>query len=516
LCAAHATIGAMPNDTPAWVRDAIFYQVFPDRFAASDRVPKPGPLEPWDAPPTANGFKGGDLLGVVEHLDHIAGLGATALYLNPIFQSASNHRYHTYDYLRVDPLLGGDAALRELLDAAHDRGIRVVLDGVFNHTGRGFWPFHHVLETGGGSPYRRWFRFDDGRLDSGGAIDAYPAGNAAVWRGHARSELGYEAWWDIPALPKLNTDEPVVREYLFGVAEHWLRFGIDGWRLDVPGEIQDPDFWIEFRRRCRAVNPDAYLVGEVWDVDPAWVGGDRFDGLMNYPLAEAILGFVAGDSLDEPLLRTHEQYAKVERLDGAGFTARLDELMRAYDPTAIAAQLNVLGSHDTPRVLSILGGDRAALELAVVLQATLPGAPCVYYGDEIGLEGRLDPDSRRAFPWDPARWDHGILEATRAAFRVRAAEPVLRRGGIRFGDPSGRAIAFERVDDDARIAVGVNPGPEPARLTLARDARAGAEAEVIFRSGAPGSGSGVHINGNGLLDVELGGRSSVFVRVPGA
>src|SRR6185503_11844560 len=144
-------------DTPAWVRDAVFYQVFPDRFAASERVVKPGPLEPWDAPPTDYGFKGGDLLGIVEHLDHIAGLGANALYLTPVFQSASNHRYHTYDYLTVDPLLGGDAALRELLDAAHARGIRVVLDGVFNHVGRGFWPFHHLLESGGASPYRDWF-----------------------------------------------------------------------------------------------------------------------------------------------------------------------------------------------------------------------------------------------------------------------------------------------------------------------------------------------------------------------
>ena len=165
----------MSVDTPAWVRDAVFYQIFPDRFAASERVAKPGPLEPWDAPPTNHGFKGGDLLGIVEHLAYLEDLGVTALYLTPIFQSASNHRYHTYDYFTVDPLLGGDDALRELLDAAHARGMRVVLDGVFNHTGRGFWPFHHVLETGAGSPYRDWFHFDDaapGRRPA--ASDAYP------------------------------------------------------------------------------------------------------------------------------------------------------------------------------------------------------------------------------------------------------------------------------------------------------------------------------------------------------
>ena len=164
----------MSADTPAWVREAIFYQVFPDRFASSDRVHKPGRLQPWDAPPTLDGFKGGDLRGVTEHLGYLEDLGITALYLNPVFQSASNHRYHTYDYFAVDPLLGGDDALRELLDAAHDRGMRVVLDGVFNHTGRGFWPFHHILETGADSPYRGWFHIDQARLDSGQPLLAYP------------------------------------------------------------------------------------------------------------------------------------------------------------------------------------------------------------------------------------------------------------------------------------------------------------------------------------------------------
>ncbi len=164
----------MPIDTPDWVRDAVFYQVFPDRFASSPRVAKPGPLEPWDAPPTNHGFKGGDLLGIVERLPYLADLGITALYLNPVFAAAANHRYHTYDYFSVDPLLGGDGALRELLDAAHARGMRVVLDGVFNHTGRGFWAFHHVLENGAGSPYRDWFHFDPEVLEGRRPLRPYP------------------------------------------------------------------------------------------------------------------------------------------------------------------------------------------------------------------------------------------------------------------------------------------------------------------------------------------------------
>src|SRR5580765_2162823 len=187
----------MTVDTPDWVRDAIFYQIFPDRFAGSERVHKPGTLEPWDAPPTVNGFKGGDLRGITEHLGYLEDLGVTAIYLTPIFSSGSNHRYHTYDYFEVDPLLGGDDALRELLDTAHGRGMRVVLDGVFNHTGRGFFPFHHLMETGASSPYRHWFH-TDARLDAGRPLQAYPAS------GTAPSVFGYKAWWNLPALPKLN------------------------------------------------------------------------------------------------------------------------------------------------------------------------------------------------------------------------------------------------------------------------------------------------------------------------
>ena len=161
-------------DTPAWVRDAVFYQIFPDRFASSDAVPKPGPMEPWDAPPSVQGYKGGDLVGIAERLDELADLGITALYLTPVFASASNHRYHTDDYYQVDPLLGGNEALRQLLDRAHARSMRVVLDGVFNHCGRGFWRFHHVAETGAASPFRSWFHLDDERLAAGRPLSVYP------------------------------------------------------------------------------------------------------------------------------------------------------------------------------------------------------------------------------------------------------------------------------------------------------------------------------------------------------
>jgi neopullulanase len=462
---------ALSADTPAWVRDAVFYQIFPDRFAASRRVVKPGSLEPWDSPPTVHGFKGGDLLGIAEHLGYLEDLAITAIYLTPIFSSAANHRYHTYDYLSVDPLLGGDAALRELLDAAHDRGMRVILDGVFNHTGRGFWPFHHVLENGAASPYTGWFHLDEAALRAGRPLQAYPPAGT-----HA-SALGYEAWWGLPALPKLNTDEPQVREYLFGVAEHWLRFGIDGWRLDVPTEIADEAFWQEFRTRCRAIRPDAYLVGEIWSVAPEWVLGDRFDALMNYPLCEAILGYVGGSALNMAVVRAHHEYAaNIRRLDGRAFASRVRELAGVYDPSVVASQLNLLGSHDAPRMRTVLGGDVARVRLAVLLQATLPGAPSVYYGDEVGLVGGNDPECRGAFPWDRTSWEPGLHDTVRGLLRLRLNEPALRDGPLAVVGAAESAVAFERGSGAARFVVAVNPGDAPLRL------------DVRFADAPPGAG----------------------------
>lgn len=489
----------MTADTPAWVRDAVFYQIFPDRFAASDRVRKPGPMEPWDTPPTTHGFKGGDLVGIAERLPYLADLGVTALYLTPIFSSASNHRYHTYDYFTVDPLLGGNDGLRTLLDAIHERGMRLLLDGVFNHTGRGFWPFHHVLETGIDSPYRSWFHVDAAFLAAGHRLHAYPPTEGR------QTGLGYEAWWDLPALPKLNTDDPDVREYLFSVAEHWLRFGIDGWRLDVPAEIDDEAFWQEFRRRCRAIRPDAYLVGEIWHLAPDWLRGDRFDALMNYPLAEAIMAFAGGPSLDMDVVRSHHEYGlRMGPLDGAGFADRLQATLDAYDPAIVDAQLNLLSSHDAPRMRTVMGDDDAAVRLATILQMTLPGAPSIYYGDEIGMAGGNDPACRGAFRWDRATWDEPLLAFVRQLIRLRAAEPALRHGTTRIAVTAGDAVAIERRIDGRTIVVAVNAGPTDAILRFrVRGAHAGGLEDLIATDGGA-----VEAGSDGTVTVGVGPRSA--------
>jgi neopullulanase len=511
--------------TPDWVRDAVFYQIFPDRFRRSGRVDPPGPLEAWDSPPTVHGFKGGDLYGIVEKLDDLQGLGVTAIYLNPIFASASNHRYHTYDYHQVDPLLGGNRALRELLDAAHARGMRIVLDGVFNHAGRGFWPFHHILECGLGSPYLDWFHVDRDALEAGRQLRAYPderlekvvAENGTPAAPDPRTDslhsLGYAAWWDLAALPKLNPDTVQVREYLFDVAERWIRFGVDGWRLDVPDEINDDEFWREFRRRVKAANPDAYIVAEIWYEDARWLRGDQFDAYMNYPLAEAVISFCAGSHLDERVIGQHGELAgHIRREDGPTFAARLARALSTYDPAINEVQLNLLGSHDTPRAITMMGGVDG-LRLATLVQMTVGGAPCVYYGDEIGMAGEQDPFCRGAFPADTSAGDRGLREFFVGLIALRHRHRALRRGAFEIVAAAGMTVAYRRSDPAETFVICLNAGDEHATVDVAVP---GLEGRTLVPETWPGwsweAGVPVAVEG-GRAVVELPARSGRLLRL---
>jgi cyclomaltodextrinase len=491
--------GLTPIVTPDWVKGAVFYQIFPDRFARSERVPKPSNLEPWDSPPTVFGFKGGDLLGVAERLDYLQELGITAIYFNPIFQSAANHRYHPHDYYQVDPILGGNTAFRELLDAAHARGIRVVLDGVFDHASRGFYQFHHTMENGAASPYLAWFHFDEKRLRAGERLDAYPCPSKErrLYRSRrSLQELGYQAWWDLPALPKFNTDTPAVRRFIFDVARHWIEFGIDGWRLDVPHEIDDDAFWQEFRRVVKTANPEAYIVGEIWDDARRWLQGDQFDAVMNYIFNRACLGFFGGERLDTT---QRPGGFSLQRLSAVQFADAVEHMLALYDWQVTRVQLNLLSSHDMPRFLTLVQGDKEALKLATLFQMTFPGAPCVYYGDEIGMEGKHDPDCRRAFPWDEDCWDQELLTFFRWAISLRHEHPALRRGRyLRLhADDQHRVYAFARQGEGETLVVVLNNGPTRYDLDV--------PVEGLFSDGTP------------LHDLWEGGRAQVAAeRIIGA
>jgi len=459
----------MPIDTPAWVRDAIFYQIFPDRFARSGKVTPDAEIESWDSPPTVHGFKGGDLHGVTERLDYLKNLGITAIYFCPIFASAANHRYHTYDYFQVDPLLGGNDALRQLIDAAHARDMKIVLDGVFNHASRGFWQFHHVLENGEASPYRNWFHFEPAHLSGKRPFQPYPSESAAAALASGQGSyeaIGYSAWWNLPALPKFNTDCPAVREYLLSVATHWIEFGIDGWRLDVPNEIDDDDFWREFRRRVRAINPDAYIVGEVWGEAKRWLQGDMWDAVMNYQVTAACLGYFGGSKLDLEETRRPSSFSHVKTLAANEFAEEISRVTAMYAPEVAASQLNLLDSHDMPRFLTCCSGDVSALKMAWLFLCTLPGAPCVYYGDEVGVNGRQDPDCRKGFPWEESAWNKEILDWYRQCIKFRTVNKIGRGGVPELVAAHGGVSVFKVTGSQAEFYVAFNCATESADMSL--------------------------------------------------
>ncbi len=437
--------------TPNWVKNAVFYQIFPDRFARSPRAKHPSGIQfkAWGSPPEEQGYQGGDLYGIVDRLDYLQELGVTALYLNPIFSSASNHRYHAFDYQQVDPLLGGDAALRDLLESAHGRGMHVVLDGVFNHASRGFWPFHHVLENGNNSPYIDWFHIDGWPLRPYSSDEKNPA--------------NYAAWWGMPALPKLNTDNPGVRDYLFEITRYWLEFGIDGWRLDVPSEIDDDNFWRAFRHTVKEANPRAYIVGEIWTEAQRWLQGDMFDAVMNYIFTRNTLSFFGAHTLRK---FEHDEFP-LKPLDAPNFAKKIDTMHALYDWEVNYAQLNLIDSHDMPRALWLMSEDKSALRLAVLFQMTMPGAPCIYYGDEIGLSSAGDPHCRAAFPWDQQEsWDHNLLDFYKRVIALRHQNPVLRTGSFEILHAEDDVLAFRRQLDERRALVVFNAGERPSRLTL--------------------------------------------------
>lgn len=437
--------------TPEWVRDAVFYQIFPDRFASSLTVPKPSGLDAWGAPPTAHGYQGGDLIGVVERLDYLGDLGVNAIYFTPIFQSASNHRYHTHDYEKVDPMLGGTPALRRLVDECHRRGMRVVLDGVFNHASRGFFQFHDILENGANSAYLDWF-----------TVSSFP-----LYAYDPDRSPGYHAWWGLPALPKFNTDTPAVREFLWGIARHWIDFGIDGWRLDVANEIDDDDFWREFRRRVRAGNPDAYIVGEVWHEAARWLQGDMWDAVMNYLFTRACLAFFIGERQIDADEMARTSFRVVDPPGAPAFRSAIERLLALYHPNVTAVQLNLLDSHDMPRFLSLARGDTSSLRLATLFQMTYPGAPSIYYGDEIGLAGGHDPANRGAFPWDDSNsWDTSLLHEFQKMIALRHARPELRRGTYRIVHAADDVFVHLRKLGDAAVLVAFNTSRETRRVDL--------------------------------------------------
>ena len=402
---------------PAWTRDAVVYNIFPDSFAAGKR------LAPNGAPPC----RGGTVRGVTENLDYIASLGFNCIYLNPIFAARSYHRYDTLDYYRIDPHMGAEDDLRDLVRRAHALGIRVILDGVFNHVSSDHPFFRDVLGKGRASRYYSCFY----------ALPETP-------RLPAAGELpGYTCFSYVADMPKTNTADPFLRQYFCDVGANWVRkFDVDGWRLDVANELDD-GFLRAFRASVKAAKSDALIVGEVWENAAHYLGGDMLDSAMNYDFRRYCRRFFAEQTVDAET-----------------FDTNVSTLLLRYNENALFAQLNLLDSHDVSRFLSLCGGKTERMELAVLLQMTFPGMPCVFYGDEKGLCGESEPEYRRPMAWDASS---PLEEVYRRMIALRKTHPALRYGSFHTELACGGVYRYSRVWNGTKITVAMNLGAEPVK-----------------------------------------------------
>lgn len=433
-------------EPPAWVKDAVFYQIFPERFANGDPSLDPENVLPWGGKPTPQNFFGGDLQGVIDHLDHLSSLGINAIYFTPLFEATTNHKYDTQDYLKVDPQFGTNEKLKELVDACHARGMRVLLDAVFNHSGRTFAPFLDAREKGQASKYADWFYVREWPLQ---VVDGVPT---------------YDTFAFEPLMPKLNTEHPEVKAYLFEVARYWIEeIGIDGWRLDVANEV-DHQFWREFRQVVKSVNSEAYILGEIWHDSIMWLQGDQFDAVMNYPFTNAVLDFFAYGTID-----------------ASSFAQAIGAQLAAYPQQVTEAAFNLLDSHDTPRLLTICGDNEDKLKLAALFQLTYPGTPCIYYGDEVGINGGGDPDCRKCMVWEPEQQNQDLLRFYQESIALRHEHEALRGTDISFtytGEENG-LIVYERTSGSERLLIALNAREEAAELSFRVDPTGtGGQAEV--------------------------------------
>lgn len=404
-----------------WAVDTVMYQIFPDRFYNGDLSNDPPNLEFWGNQPTTDNFFGGDLKGIQAKLDYLVDLGIDCIYLNPIFKAATNHRYDTVDYYQIDAALGSNAEFREFIEALHDRGIKLILDGVFNHCSNQNSAFLDVVNRERNSKFLDWF-----------TINSHPI---------IEKPLNYATCGGCFYLPKFNHANPQVVQYLLDVGTFWLReYGIDGWRLDTPQRVPK-DFWRKFRQETRKASPDCYLVGEFWRESSHWVREGIFDGCTNYPLRELIIAFFSERSLDAEDF-SYEIDSLLSRLGSAGY-----------------AMMNLLGCHDTPRIRTIFGAEDQNLLLAIVFQMTFVGIPLVYYGDEIGMTGGRDPDCRRTMEWDDSKWNKQIHSLYKNLIGIRKQHQSLRRGSYQPLAAFDSFFAFKRHLGNEEIIVLFNPGP---------------------------------------------------------
>lgn len=407
-------------DTPNWANGAIVYQIFPERFARKNLNTDGN----WYLTPmNRTEMLGGNLRGIIDALDYLEELGIEVIYLTPIFKSSSNHKYNIDDYMEIDPTFGTEDDLKELVEKAHNKNIKIILDGVFNHSGYEFAPFKDLMENQENSKYKDWY---------------YPFSFPLKWKWGEKPN--YWTFGYAGPMPKLNTSNPEVREYIFGVIRKWMSLGIDGWRLDVADEVSH-DFWKAFRKVVKSINKDALIIGEVWYESSPWLLGDEYDTVMNYLFFDNV----------KKLLVTKEY--KVSDFDYE------NNFLRGRMHTKVQPLLwNLIDSHDTPRFLTQADNNEEILMLAFALQMTLPGMPMIYYGDEVGMQGGKDPDCRRGMLWDKNKQNREIFDYYKKWIKIHKKYSSLKNGEFKtiYVNDDANVYIFKRFNENEELYIAFN------------------------------------------------------------
>ena len=446
---------------PDWVAETVWYQIFPERFANGNPEISPKGALAWDSSikPKTSDFFGGDLQGIIDHLDYLQDLGITGLYLCPIFESPSNHKYNTTDYFEIDRHFGDKETFRQLVTEAHQRGMKIMLDAVFNHIGDQSPQWQDVLKHGEDSVYKDWFH-----------VQEFPVTKDKL--GHPR-KLPYHTFAFASYMPKLNTANPQVRDYLLRVATYWIEeFDIDAWRLDVANEV-DHQFWRDFRKAVLAKKPDLYILGEVWHTSQPWLNGDEFHAVMNYPLS---------DSIKDYFLRGVKKTSQfIDEINGQSmyYRQQISEVM-----------FNLLDSHDTERILATAKGDVQLVKSALTCLFLQRGTPCFYYGTELELDGGPDPDCRRVMPWKRVSDSNEMLDFMKKLIQLRKdVSDIIQHGKYILEEIKPVVLVLEWNYDGQKVQAILNQSTE--NYLVDRDS-------VVLASHCQETDEGLSILPNGL------------------
>ncbi|QII82459.1 glycoside hydrolase family 13 protein [Jeotgalibaca arthritidis] len=398
---------------PEWVKKTVWYQIFPERFNNGDKKNDPDNVLEWDSKEELStiDFYGGDIQGIIDKLDYLEDLGINGIYLTPIFTAPSNHKYDTTDYYEIDPHFGDKALFRQFVEEAHRRDMRVMLDAVFNHIGAESTQWRDVAEYQEESRFKDWFFIKEHPVPSAEEIRSH----GPMYMEHAEG-LPYETYAYVPMMPKINTHNPEVQEYLLNIATYWIKeFDIDGWRLDVANEV-DHSFWRKFNQACLSLKDDFYILGEIWTSSRSWLEGDEFHGVMNYSLVGNIIDYFVGKTIPT------RKMANV-----------MNEQLAQYRKQTHETMFNMLDSHDTARILTMAEGDIDLVKSTLAFMFLMHGSPCIYYGTEVGMKGGPDPQCRRCMIWEEDKQDRDMYDFTKGLIQLRKDyQPLLSHGMLRW------------------------------------------------------------------------------------